>query len=104
MRRMIAVMAGFSGGAQGVVFDFERWIEADGDEGGHVDCLSQDCPAALTVGFSTPSAGLPGDRGEACEAGGLFGVHAAQFRHVDQQYESSDLAQTGDADEGDEVV
>ena len=42
---------------------------------------------------------MPGDRGEACEAGGLFGVHAAQFRHVDQQHESRDLAQTGDADE-----
>ena len=48
-------------------------------------------------GLAAPLAGLPCDRGKAGETGGLLGVHAAQFRHIGQQRQGGDLAQTGDA-------
>ena len=50
-------------------------------------------------GLAAPLAGLPCHWGEACEAGCVFGIHAAQFRHVDQQHEGGDFAQTWDAGE-----
>lgn len=31
----------FAGAAQAIVFILEWWVEADGDEGGHVKCLPE---------------------------------------------------------------
>ena len=102
MLRMMAVMAslaGFPAARRASYLALRAVIEADCDEGWHIDCMSQGCPSALNEGFAAPLAGLACDRGKACEAGCMFGIHAAQFRHVYQQNESGDFARTGDAGE-----
>ena len=87
---------GFSGGAEGHVLCFEVWIEAHGNEGGHVEGLSEVMSAALNERLAGPGSGLPGHRGEACEAGGLFAVQGADFGHFDQDRCGADSADSGD--------
>ncbi len=86
---------GLSSGAEGLVFGFEVWIEAHCDEGWHVEGLAQVVPSALNERLSCPLTRLAGHRGEACAAGRLFAVLAADFGHFDQDCSSADGTDAG---------
>ena len=85
----------FSCGAEGLVFGFEVWIEAHGNEGGHVKGLSQVVPSALNERLSGPVSGLAGHRGESREACGLLAVQGADFGHLDQDRCGADGSDAG---------
>ena len=74
-------------------------VESRPDERRHVEGPADGGSPSSDEGVSGPSAGLPGDRGEACKAGGLCGVEDAEFGHFDEQGEGGHGRDAWNADE-----
>lgn len=75
---------GFSRFSEGLVFGLEVWVEAHGDDGGHVERASQVVSSALNEGVAFPLPGLARHGRKACEACHLFAVQGADLRAFGQ--------------------
>lgn len=67
---------------QSVVLGLGRRIEADRDEGWHVEGLAQRTAAAAADTLAAALAGVAGDRGEAGETGQAFVLDGAKLGHA----------------------
>ena len=62
----------------------------------HVEQPPRQRPAALDEAAALPSAGLPSNGREACQAGDPLGIEAAEFRHLGQQARCGDARHARD--------
>ena len=74
-----------TGGSERVVLGLQVGVEADGDQGRHVDGLAQAGASAADEALAAVLAGVTGDGRETGEAGGAAVLQGAKFRHLDQQ-------------------
>ena len=102
---MIATSATLGGfrGPQSIVLGPHRRMEADRDQGRHVERLAQRGAAAANAPLAAVLAGIAGDRGEAGEARGALVRESAELGQLDQQGERGGFADAGDAHQNSEA-
>ena len=94
-----ATLGGLPAAQQSLVLGPHRRIEADRDQGRHVEGLAQRSASAADAALAAVLAGIPGDRREAGEARGAFVLESAELGHLDQHGERGGFADAGDAHE-----
>nr|KIS30149.1 hypothetical protein TQ38_24305 [Novosphingobium sp. P6W] len=98
MTAVMAILAGFPA-AMSCWFGFEIRIEAGGDQGRHVEDLSNIGPAAADEAFAFPLSGLARDGSKSDMRGGLLVIERSEFGHGGDDLVGGECAEASDAGE-----
>jgi len=90
---------GFSLLAQSVVESLDIGVVADGGQCGHEEGAAHAGPAALDGAQLLRGAAVVVEWRQSCEACGLLGLEATQFRHLGQQDGACDRSDAGESDQ-----
>lgn len=91
----IATLAGFPAARRCWYFALRVWVAAHGDQRWHIEGIAQGLSAAADERFALPLSGLACEGGEPYQAGHLFAIKRAKFRHQGQHRGGGDSTDTG---------